>query len=90
VTSHAFALAALVVLGTAPVQCASKPGPERQLEDSPGQALYDLAEQFHASGNEAARLDTLRYLAQKYPKSRYAERARQDLGGSPAPSASAH
>lgn len=65
--------------GLAPFQCASRTDPEHAVEEEPGEALYGLAEQFHRKGDERARLDTLRYLMQKYPTSRFALMAKQDL-----------
>ncbi len=41
--------------------------------------LYDLADAFHQKNDEHARAETLRFLIAKYPSSRYAEMARQDL-----------
>ena len=67
-------------LGTAPVQCAHKPDPDVRREDSPGDALWALAADFKAKGNEAASKDTLRYLVEKYPSNRHAEDARTMLG----------
>jgi thiamine-phosphate pyrophosphorylase len=67
-------------VGSAPFQCARKPGPDARLEDEPGQALYNLAQQFKADGNERARTETLQFLVKQYPSSRFAEQARLDLG----------
>jgi outer membrane protein assembly factor BamD (BamD/ComL family) len=63
----------------APFQCASEADPNKRREEEPGEALYGLAEQFKAKGEQVARADTLRYLIKKYPTSRFAERARLDL-----------
>ena len=71
----------LLVAALAPFQCSSKPGPERRLEDEPGQALYQLAQQFKAEGNDRARVETLEYIVKRYPSSRFAEMAKLDLGG---------
>jgi TolA-binding protein len=73
--------AAAVVLGLAlaPFQCARKGDPELHMEDDAGEALYDLAERFHASGDAKARAETLRYLIERYPSSRFAASARVDL-----------
>lgn len=88
----ALLLAAAVLL--APMQCASKADPSLRHEDTPGDALWDLSEDFRAKGNTAAADDTLRFLLEKYPSSRFASAAREKLGGKaapppPAPSASA-
>jgi outer membrane protein assembly factor BamD (BamD/ComL family) len=66
-------------LGTAPYQCASKAGPEQRTEEEPAEVLYDLAEKFKAEGNSRAQAETLRYLVEKFPGSRFAEAAKQDL-----------
>ncbi len=73
------ALFFLLSLGSAPVQCARDPEPERAIEEQPGQALYELAEQFRERGDAKARKDTLAYLVQRYPSSRFAARAKQEL-----------
>ncbi len=79
--SRLFAAAmTIVTIGSAPFQCARKPGPEARLEDEPGQALYALAQQFKADGNDRARTETLEFILKQYPTSRYAEQARLDLG----------
>jgi outer membrane protein assembly factor BamD (BamD/ComL family) len=68
----------------APVQCAHKPDPDVRREDSPGDALWGLAESFRAKGDETSARETLRYLLEKYPASRHAEEARRALGGTSA------
>jgi hypothetical protein len=77
-------------LATAPFQCARDPDPDKAMEEEPGEALYDLAEQFRERGAESARISTLRYLVEHYPSSRFAARARQELDelGAAAPDAS--
>jgi hypothetical protein len=74
---------------TAPFQCGGKVRPEHRFEEEPAEALYKLADRFRTTGNQPARLDTLRYLVERYPTSRFAEAARLDLeqAGAPAPSA---
>lgn len=71
----------------APFQCASEVDPNKRREEEPGEALYELAEQFKAKGDPKARAEALRYILKKYPTSRFAERARLDLNeaGEPAP-----
>ena len=70
-------LAALA--GQAPLQCASDPEPELRRYETPGEALYELATQFKAKGDEKAWRTTLEYLIARYPNSRHAEMARSDL-----------
>jgi outer membrane protein assembly factor BamD (BamD/ComL family) len=71
---------AAALLAVAPFQCASKAAPERRMEDDAGQGLYDLANDFHAKGDEKSRTATLEFLVKRYPSSRFAEAARVDLG----------
>ena len=76
----------LVIWALAPFQCASDPAPNQRLEDSPGEALWNLSERFAEEGDEDARRTTLRQLVEHYPGSRYARRARSALGeNEPAP-----
>jgi len=70
---------------TAPLQCARRQPPEQRMEDDAAEVLYTLAEKFKAEGNAGARADTLRFLVQRYPESRFAAAARIDLGVAPAP-----
>jgi hypothetical protein len=75
----ALAFAACSWLAVAPFQCASDPDPKKAMEEEPGQALYGLARKFHERGDERARVETLRYIVDRYPSSRFAEMAKQDL-----------
>jgi hypothetical protein len=81
----------LGALATAPFQCARDPDPEKVMEEPAEDALYQLAEQFRERGDKEARITTLRFLANRYPSSRLAERARRELDelGAGAPAASA-
>lgn len=63
----------------APYQCATETA-DRPMEDTAPQALWILAERFSAEGNAAARTTTLQQLVEQYPSSRYAQRAREELG----------
>jgi hypothetical protein len=76
------ALATLLValgLGGAPLQCASEPEPELRRYETPGEALYGLAQQFKAKGDDEAWRATLQYLIARYPNSRFAVTAQSDL-----------
>jgi outer membrane protein assembly factor BamD (BamD/ComL family) len=73
------ALLALSITLWAPYQCATEPN-ERPQEDSAPKALWMLAEKFEQEGNSSARETTLRQLIEQYPSSRYAERARANMG----------
>ncbi len=92
VAPSAFALALSVSVGGAPLQCGSgrDRDPELRLEDSAGDTLWDLAQQFRAKGNEQAAKDTLRYLVEHFPSNRHAPAARAELGAdAPKPGADA-
>ena len=69
----------LASTATAPFQCAKTNDPNLRTEEDPSQVLYDLADAFHKKNDEHARAETLHFLIAKYPSSRYAEMARQDL-----------
>jgi TolA-binding protein len=73
------ALLALGIMLGAPYQCATEPN-ERPTEDTAPQALWMLAERFASENNPSARETTLKQLIERYPSSRYAERARHELG----------
>lgn len=62
----------------APLQCGS--GSDMPREDSAGDALYNLAQDFRAKGNEQAAKDTLRFLVEHYPSNRHVPAARDELG----------
>jgi len=68
-----------IVLSLAPFQCAHKPDPDMRREDTPGDALWGLAENFRAQHNEVAERQTLAYLVEKYPSSRYADVAKLQI-----------
>jgi TolA-binding protein len=72
-------LVATLLLATAPYQCASDSS-DRPIEDTAPQALWILAERFANEGNAEARRTTLEQIIDQYPSSRYAQRARQELG----------
>lgn len=75
----AFALV-LGGLGVAPMQCKHERDPSLRMEDTAGDALWELAGDFKKKGNEAAARETLRRLVERYPSSRYAPAARAELG----------
>lgn len=81
------AVSLLVSAGTAPFQCAGEPDPDQAHEEEPGEALYNLSRQFAQRGDKTAQQETLRYIVARFPKSRFAVMARDDLEtmGSPAP-----
>jgi outer membrane protein assembly factor BamD (BamD/ComL family) len=67
-------------LSLAPFQCSRDPDPNMRREDTAGDALWALAQDFRAKHNEQAARDTLNYLVLKYPSSRYAPAAKEELG----------
>jgi hypothetical protein len=69
----------LAALAQAPLQCTGEPEPASALEETPGEALYRLAERFRERGDREAWRATLRYLVERYPSSRFAAAARRDL-----------
>jgi len=62
----------------APYQCGHPPDPALR-EETPGEALYGVAQKLRAEGNLRGYQTTLQYLIGRYPKSRYAVAARADL-----------
>lgn len=63
----------------APLQCSGEPPPETRRYETPPDALYDLANRFKKEGNRHAYRETLEYLVERYPNSRFAVRARDEL-----------
>jgi Tfp pilus assembly protein PilF len=84
----ALAGALAIAVSTAPMQCKHDPDPTLRREDSAGDALWALAQEFRAKGNPEAAKQTLRFLAERYPSNRHAPAARAELddGTLPAPS----
>ena len=77
------ALILSAALSTAPFQCTSTdPYDQVAMEETAGQALYELAEQFKKDGDTEAWRTTLEHLIERYPSSRFATTARRDLGRS--------
>jgi hypothetical protein len=69
----------LSVALTAPFQCARRAAPDQRMEDDAAEVLYKLADRFKAEGNGGARVETLKFLVERYPESRFAAAARMDL-----------
>jgi hypothetical protein len=76
-----FALPLFALLALAPMQCPRSPDPALRTSDGPGDALYDLAQDFRAKGNDPAYRETLRFIVARYPSSRRAVTARLELEG---------
>jgi hypothetical protein len=78
-------VASLASLLNAPIQCGHETDPALRTDESPADALWDLAQKFHEAHDDAAADKTLRYLVDRYPASRWAAAARAQLGTTPAP-----
>jgi hypothetical protein len=78
----ATSLTSLATFANAPIQCGHEIDPNLRKDESPGDALWDLAEKFHEAHDEAASEKTLAYLVDRYPASRWAPAARERLGAS--------
>lgn len=68
-----------LMLAFAPVQCSKKYDPQTAREETAGDGLWSLAEDFKAKGDDAAYRATLRFLVTRYPASRRAPSARTTL-----------
>jgi hypothetical protein len=76
-------IAALVSSGAAPLQCGHTPDAELQEDDTPGDALWRLAQKFHDRRDGPAERQTLQYLVERYPASRWVAPAREELARLP-------
>jgi hypothetical protein len=75
-----------LALSTAPFQCGHERDPSLRWDETPGDALWNLAGRFREQHDEAAARQTLQYLVERYPSSRWAQAARDELGPAPPPS----
>jgi hypothetical protein len=73
-----FALAA-ALMSVAPVQCGHTPDAELREDETPGDALWALAQRFKAGHDAAGERRTLEYLVERYPASRWVGAAREEL-----------
>jgi hypothetical protein len=80
-----FVLPSVLALALAPVQCSKKYDESLRREDSAGDGLWSLAEDFHAKGDDKSYEATLRFLLKRYPSSRRAPKAREALAALGAP-----
>lgn len=67
------------LLATAPLQCGHTPDAELREDETPGDALWQLAQRFEAAHDTAGQKRTLEYLVERYPASRWASPARDEL-----------
>jgi hypothetical protein len=72
------ALAAALV-SIAPIQCGHTPDAELQEDETPGDALWRLAQRFREAHDVSAEVRTLEYLVERYPASRWVGPAREEL-----------
>ena len=64
----------------APLQCPHDTDAAHCWDDAPGDSLWDLAQKFRDNHDDAAARRTLQFLVERYPASRFAPAARQELG----------
>ena len=77
---RALAFGCFVALASnAPMQCGHTSDPELQLDETPGDALWKLAQRFDAAHDVGGERRTLEFLVQQYPASRWAQPARDKL-----------
>jgi len=74
-------LAVAMMASRAPLQCSGEPPDETRRYETPPDALYDLAARFKKKGDQHAYRETLAYLIERYPNSRFAVRAKEELAG---------
>ena len=72
------------LVSQAPLQCSHEPEPDVRRYETPPEALYALATRFKAKGNESGYRGTLQFLVERYPNSRFAMRAKDELAAAPA------
>lgn len=70
---------ALLLLALAPFQCPSDPDPGKLREDTPGEALYELSVRFAKDGDREAQIRTLKFILDRYPRSRFSTTAESEL-----------
>ncbi len=66
-------------LSHAPYQCARSNDAALRREETPAEALYQLASKLRRDGDEHGYRAALEFLIERYPSSRWAETARVDL-----------
>ena len=72
------------LVSQAPLQCSHEPEPDVRRYETPPEALYALATRFKAKGDESGYRGTLQFLVERYPNSRFAIRAKEELAAPPA------
>jgi outer membrane protein assembly factor BamD (BamD/ComL family) len=69
------------VFAVAPLQCPHETDAAHCWDDAPGDGLWDLAQKFRDAHDDAAARRTLEFLVERYPSSRFAPAARDQLAG---------
>lgn len=69
----------LLFANLAPLQCQSEVPVDERPYETPAEALYRLAGEFKKKGRLEAWRMTLKYLIERYPSSRFAVTAKDDL-----------
>jgi outer membrane protein assembly factor BamD (BamD/ComL family) len=69
------------VFAVAPLQCPHDNDAAHCWDDAPGDGLWDLAQKFRDTHDDAAARRTLELLVERYPSSRFAPAAREQLAG---------
>jgi hypothetical protein len=71
---------AAALMSVAPIQCGHTPEAELREDETPGDALWALAQRFKAGHDVAGERRTLEYLVERYPASRWVGPAKDELG----------
>jgi hypothetical protein len=79
---------AAAVFAIAPLQCPHENDAAHCWDDAPGDGLWDLAQKFRDAHDDEGARRTLQFLVDRYPSSRYAPAAREELAGHGGPAAS--
>jgi hypothetical protein len=72
-------VALVVAVALAPLQCPHAEDPDLRKDETPGDALWTLARRFRDEHDETAARRTLEFLVERYPASRWAPAAREEL-----------
>jgi hypothetical protein len=73
------AAAAVAMMSLAPIQCGHTPDAELREDETPGDALWALAQRFKNAHDTAGERQTLQYLVERYPASRWVGPAKDEL-----------
>jgi len=73
------AAVAVAMMSLAPIQCGHTPDAELREDETPGDALWALAQRFKNAHDTAGERQTLQYLVERYPASRWIGPAKDEL-----------